>query len=93
MFWRICYYNDEDLYDLDEASHDTLSFDEASHDARSHDESSHDPLSSSHEALFHSSAAPFPYDSNSSRGSVVQSTGVPDDPEVGRLVRGDKKEV
>jgi len=94
LFWRICYYRDEasGLLSLDESSHDTRSLDEASHDARSHDESSHDTLSSSHEALFHASAVPLPYDSNSSRDSVLQSTGVPDDPEVGRLVRGDKKE-
>jgi hypothetical protein len=57
----------------------------------SHDEASHD---APYEASFHASAASFPYDPNSRRGSVMQRTGVLDDPKVGYLLaRGDKKEV
>jgi hypothetical protein len=63
-----------------------FSHDGAPHDALSDDEASHD-------APFHTSAAPFPYDPNSRRSSVMDLTGDPDDPEVGGLlVRGDKKE-
>jgi hypothetical protein len=80
--------SDED-FSNDEASHDALFHDEASYDALSHDEASHD----ADEAVSHASAASFPYDPNNPRGSVIQSTGDPDNPEVGfLLVRGNKKE-
>lgn len=54
----------------------------------SHDEASHD----ANEAFSHASAASFPDDPNSPRGSVIQSTGDSDDSEVGLLlVRGNQK--
>ena len=90
FFWRIYYYRDAPLLSLNESSPSlhasSVSLHESVHDAVSFDEGFHDPLSSSDEALLHSSAEPFPYDSNSSRGSVIQPTGVSDESEVGRLL-------
>ena len=95
-------FHDEGFHDINEASHHASamsSHDEASHDineasrhaspAPSHDEASHDV----DEVFQHASVASFLYDPDSHRRSVMQLTGVPDDSEVGRLVRGDKKEV
>ncbi|KAN0123779.1 hypothetical protein V8E52_002269 [Russula decolorans] len=59
----------------DEAPYDVPFHDEAPYDALSHDEASHD----AHDALFHTVS--FPDDPNSPRGSVIQLTGDPDDPE------------
>jgi hypothetical protein len=77
-----------------DVSYNNVSHDEVSHDdfSFSHDEASHDDDAAHYEALFDGSAASFPYDPNSPRYSVMQSTGDPGNPEVGRhLVRGIKK--
>jgi len=75
---------------FDDVSCNHVSYGDVSHDNFSHYEASHD----ANEAFSHTSAASFPHDPNIHRDSVMNLTGVPDDPKVGRLlVRGDKKEV